>query len=103
MADNIGYNPNTGEYSDSLIGDYLWSSVNTREATPDITTPYTWSVMQHGFAQMTMLPGYLPVGYICGRVYNNASMGTTAFQALGRARYFIYTARDQCSRSRHIQ
>jgi len=84
MSKVNGYNPNTGEYNDSLTGDYLWSSVNTREATPDVTTPYTWSAMRHGFAQMTMLPGYIPVGNICGRIYNNASVGATAYQALGR-------------------
>ena len=89
-----GYNPNTGEYNDSLTGDYLWSSVNTREATPDVITPYTWSAMRHGFAQMTMLPGYLPVGNICGRVYNNASVGATAFQALGRGNSFDGSSKE---------
>jgi len=84
MQYHKGYNRDTGEYNDSLTGDYLWSSVNTREATPDVITPYTWSAMRHGFAQMTMLPGYLPVGNVCGRVYNNASVGATAYQALGR-------------------
>jgi phosphohistidine swiveling domain-containing protein len=84
MINTNGYNPKTGEYNDSLTGNYLWSSVNTREATPDVMTPYTWSAMRYGFAQMTMLPGYLPVGNICGRIYNNASVGATAFQALGR-------------------
>jgi phosphohistidine swiveling domain-containing protein len=83
-----GYNPLTGEWNDSLTGDYLWSSVNTREATPDVTTPYTWSALRFGFAQMTMLPGQLPVGNICGRVYNNASVGATAFRALGRSNSF---------------
>jgi len=49
-----------------------------------VMTPYTWSAMRFGFAQMTMLPRYLPVGNICGRIYNNASVGATAYQALGR-------------------
>jgi len=94
MASNHFYTPQTGEYNDSLTGDYLWSSVNTREATPDVTTPYTWSALRHGFAQMTMLPGYLPVGNICGRVYNNASVGATAFQALGRGNSFDGSSRE---------
>ena len=89
-----GYNPITGEWNDSLTGDYLWSSVNTREATPDVTTPYTWSALRYGFAQMTMLPGHLPVGNICGRVYNNASVGATAFQALGRGNSFDASSRE---------
>jgi phosphohistidine swiveling domain-containing protein len=94
MINTNGYNPKTGEYNDSLTGDYLWSSVNTREATPDVMTPYTWSAMQFGFAQMTLLPGYLPVGNICGRIYNNASVGATAFQALGRGSSFDASSKE---------
>ncbi len=89
-----GYDLVTGEWNDSLTGDYLWSSVNTREATPDVTTPYTWSALRFGFAQMIMLPGYSPVGNICGRVYNNASVGATAFQALGRRNSFDASSRE---------
>jgi pyruvate,water dikinase len=89
-----GYNPDTGEYNDSLTGEFLWSSVNTREATPDVMTPYTWSAMRFGFAQMTMLPGYLPVGNICGRIYNNVSIGATAFQALGRGGSFDASSKE---------
>jgi len=88
------YNPITGEYNDSLKGDYLWSSVNTREATPDVMTPYTWSAMRFGFAQMTMLPGHLPVGNICGRIYNNGSVGAAAFQALGRGNTMDASSRE---------
>jgi rifampicin phosphotransferase len=89
-----GYHPETGVWNDSLTGDYLWSSVNTREATPDVMTPYTWSAMRFGFAQMTMLPGYLPVGNICGRIYNNGSVGATAFQALGRGNSMDASSRE---------
>jgi pyruvate,water dikinase len=94
MGNFPGYNPKTGEYNDSLTGEYLWSSVNTREATPDVMTPYTWSAMRFGFSQMTMLPGHLPVGNICGRIYNNASVGATAFQALGRGNSFDASSRE---------
>jgi len=78
-----GYNPETGEYNDSLTGEYLWSSANTREASPDVMTPYTWSVVRTGFSQMILLPGYLPVGNICGRVYNNGSATYSAMLVLG--------------------
>jgi len=78
-----GYNPETGEYNDSLVGDYLWSSSNTREASPDVMTPYTWSAVRNGFKEMVLLPGYLPVGNICGRVYNNSSATYTAMLVLG--------------------
>jgi phosphohistidine swiveling domain-containing protein len=94
MRNTSAYDPETGELNDSLTGDYLWSSVNTREASPDVTTPYTWSAMRFGFSQMIMLPGYLPVGNICGRVYNNASVGATAFQALGRKNSFDASSRE---------
>ena len=78
-----GYNPKTGEYNDSLAGDYLWSSANTREANPDVMTPYTWSAVKNGFKEMILLPGYLPVGNICGRLYNNSSATYTAMLVLG--------------------
>lgn len=78
-----GYNPTTGEWNDSLANDHLWSSVNTREAVPDVMTPYTWSALRHSFDNMIMLPGYRPIGNICGRAYNNGSVGATAFRALG--------------------
>ena len=83
MINVSGYNPKTGEYNDSLTGDYLWSSANTQEASPDVMTPYTWSAVRNGFKEMTMLPGYLPVGNICGRVYNNSSATYTAMCVLG--------------------
>jgi pyruvate,water dikinase len=94
MINAPGYNPQTGEWNDSLTGDYLWSSVNTREATPDVMTPYTWSAMRFGFSQMTMLPGHLSVGNICGRIYNNGSVGATAFQALGRGNSMDASSRE---------
>src|SRR5512139_3558138 len=76
------YDPATGEYNDSLIGDCIWSSNNTREASPDVMTPYTWSKFRGGFADMMILPGYLQVGNICGRLYHNASVDVTVYQAL---------------------
>lgn len=39
------YNAVTGEWNESLRGDYCWSGVNFREAMPDVTTPSTWSLM----------------------------------------------------------
>jgi len=94
MSSVNGYDSETGEYNDSLRGEFLWSSVNTREATPDVMTPYTWSAMRFGFSEMTMLPGYLPVGNICGRIYNNASVGATAYQALGRGGSFDASSKE---------
>jgi len=77
-------NPLTGEYNDSLIGDYIWSSNNLSEAYSDVMTPYSWSRMCTGYAEMIVLPGFLQVGNICGRIYSNASLHVTAYQALGQ-------------------
>jgi pyruvate,water dikinase len=84
MNKQHGYDHVTGEWNDSLTGVYLWSSVNTREATPDVMTPFTWSSMRFGFSQTMMLPGHMPVGNICGRIYNNASVGLTVMRVFGR-------------------
>lgn len=89
-----GYNPETGEWNDSAAGDYLWSSVNTREASPDVMTPYSWSALRNGFSQMMMLPGYLPVGNICGRIYNNGSAAATAFKFLGQKNSFDASSKE---------
>jgi hypothetical protein len=40
----FGYNPITGEWNDSLSGEFLWSNVNLSEAVPDVMTPSTWSL-----------------------------------------------------------
>jgi len=88
------YDPITGEYNDSLIGDYLWSSVNIREASPDVMTPYTWSRMRNGYARMIFLPGYLQIGNICGRLYFNVSVQATAYRALWQRSSFNDEARE---------
>lgn len=41
----FGYDPITGEWNDSMKGDYCWSSVNFRKAAPDVMTPITWSLL----------------------------------------------------------
>ncbi len=88
------YDPTTGEYNDSLNGDYLWSSVNIREASPDIMTPYTWSRMRNGYARMIFLPGYLQIGNICGRLYFNISVQATIYQALWQRHSFDDESRE---------
>ena len=35
------YNAQTGEWNDSLAGEFLWSNVNVSEAVPDVMTPST--------------------------------------------------------------
>ena len=40
----FGYKPVTGEWNDSLSGEFLWSNINVGEALLDVMTPSTWSL-----------------------------------------------------------
>jgi len=84
------YDPLNGEYDNSLIGDCIWSSNNTREAFPDVMIPYTWSKFRSGFTDMILLPGCLRVRNICGRIYNNASDGRIALMDPVNERIVIF-------------
>ena len=82
----FGYNPTTGEWNDSLKGDYFWSSVNLREAVSDVMTPSTWSLLWIYFFEIHPVdfPGDHPVcGNICGRPYINLSMTSSLYHAVG--------------------
>lgn len=82
----FGYNPVTGEWNDSLKGDYFWSSVNVSEAVPDVMTPSTWSLLWIYFFEIHPVdfPGDHPIcGNICGRPYVNLSMTSSLYHALG--------------------
>jgi len=83
----FGYNPVTGEWNDSLLGDCLWSSVNVSEAVPDVMTPNTWSLwwIYHYEASPFEFPGEYPFcGNICGRPYLNLSLIASLYRAIGR-------------------
>ncbi len=82
----FGYNPITGEWNDSLKGDYFWSSVNLSEAVPDVMTPSTWSLLWIYFFEIHPVdfPGNHPIcGNICGRPYVNLSMTSSLYHAVG--------------------
>ena len=82
----FGYNPITGEWNDSLKGDYFWSSVNVSEAVPDVMTPSTWSLLWIYFFEIHPVdfPGDHPIcGNICGRPYVNLSMTSSLYHAVG--------------------
>ena len=51
----LGFDPVTGEFNDSLTGDYVWSCVNLGEAVSVVMTPFTWSVMRMGFERAERL------------------------------------------------
>lgn len=82
----FGYNSVTGEWNDSLKGDYCWSSVNFREALPDVMTPMTWSLLWIYLNQTNPIhfPGNHPAGgNIAGRLYFNISLITSLYHAVG--------------------
>lgn len=83
----FGYNPVTGEWNDSLTGEFLWSNVNLSEAVPDVMTPSTWSLwwIFHYETNPIVFPGNYPFcGNIGGRPYFNLSLLFSMYQAVGR-------------------
>jgi phosphohistidine swiveling domain-containing protein len=84
VVNTRGFNPVTGEWNDSLTGDYMWANTNIGETLSDVLTPYSWSVISTSFEQLNVLPGHPIVGNIGGRAYNNTSVLITAMQAIGR-------------------
>jgi pyruvate,water dikinase len=80
-----GFNPQTGEWNDSLTGNYLWANTNIGETMSDVMTPFTWSLVSESFERMNVLPGHSTVGNIAGRAYYNVSVMGTALRALGRS------------------
>ncbi len=82
----FGYNPVTGEWNDSLQGEYCWSGVNFREAAPDVMTPATWSLYWYYINVTTpvQFPGsHFGAGNICGRLYFNLSLMSSLYHAVG--------------------
>ncbi len=83
----FGYNSVTGEWNDSLAGEFLWSNVNVSEAVPDVMTPSTWSLwwIYHYEASPFEFPGGFPFcGNICGRPYLNLSLIASLYRAIGK-------------------
>src|SRR5512139_4084830 len=77
----------TGEWNDSLSGEFLWSNVNVSEAVPDVMTPSTWSLWRiyHYDANPIKIPGKIPFcGNICGRPYLNLSLLASLYRAIGK-------------------
>jgi len=81
-----GFNPATGQWNDSMTGDYLWSNVNFGEAVPQPMTPLSWTVQQLIYGPWKILPGYESSGNIGGRPYLNISIFASVLRALGKNR-----------------
>ena len=81
-----GHNLETGEYNDSLRGEYLWSNANFGEAVSEPMTPLTWSLIQYTLKDWVFVPGYATIGNIGGMPYLNISLFAALFDATGRSR-----------------
>ncbi len=86
MSEKQGFDPVTGEWNDSLDGDYLWSRNNFGEARPDVMSPFTYSISEKVWSGISFLPGYHLSGNICGRYYANVSVSFSMLKALGKSR-----------------
>lgn len=73
--------PSFEVWNDTLLGDYLWTCANLREAVPSVMTPATWSLAQS--LALPPLAGHPTSGNIGGRFYLNISTGMAALTALG--------------------
>ncbi len=82
----LGYNATTGEWNDSLTGDFLWTNVNVGEGVPDVMTPLTWDVLRSYWDEWVLLPGHRYLGNIGGRLYTNLSVMASLYAALGKTR-----------------
>jgi len=86
VTTSIGYNPATGDWNDSLTGEYLWTNVNFGEAVPEVMTPLTWTVQQHIYESWKILPDYDSSGNICGHIYLNLSIYASVLKSLGKSK-----------------
>jgi len=80
----IGYNLATGEWNDSLTGDFLWTNTNVGEAAPDVMTPLTYTVFtSFREEQWSSIGNYYFAGIIGGRVYLNVSAMVSLYASFG--------------------
>ncbi|MBA7650817.1 hypothetical protein ES703_58628 [subsurface metagenome] len=79
-----GFNPITGEFNDSLMGDYAWSCVNAGEAMSVVMTPFSWFIVYNCFHELDSTPGYSAIGNIGGRPYMNVTVTAHVLRTLGK-------------------
>ncbi|MBN1890237.1 MAG: hypothetical protein JW850_19735 [Thermoflexales bacterium] len=81
-----GYNADTGEWNDSLRGNFLWSGTNLVENAPQVLTPFSCSLRKGlayegvDFCESSSIgvDGYPQAGIIGGRGYINLSIQVSA-------------------------
>jgi phosphohistidine swiveling domain-containing protein len=86
MTERTGFDPATGAWNDSLTDDLLWSRNNFGEGRPDVMAPFTYSLSEKVWSEISPLPGHQLSGNICGRYYANVSFGLSMLMALGKRR-----------------
>jgi rifampicin phosphotransferase len=86
MTETSGFDPITGAWNDSLTSDFLWSRNNFGEARPDVMSPFTYSLSEKVWSEVSFLPGYHLSGNICGRYYANISVSISMLLALGKSK-----------------
>jgi hypothetical protein len=86
MSDKNGFDPATGAWNDSLAGDFLWSRNNFGEARPDVMSPFTYSLSEKVWSEVSFLPGYHMSGNICSRYYANVSVSVSMLLAMGKSK-----------------
>ncbi len=86
MAEKKGFDPVTGSWNDSLTGDFLWSRNNFGEARPDVMSPFTYSLSEKVWSEVSFLPGYHLSGNICGRYYANVSVSVSMLLTMGKSK-----------------
>jgi phosphohistidine swiveling domain-containing protein len=84
MTKLSGFDPISGEFNDSLTGDYAWSCVNIGEAMSVVMTPFTWSILRMCYDELAIVPGYAAAGNIGGRAYQNITVMTAILRVMGR-------------------
>jgi phosphohistidine swiveling domain-containing protein len=85
MSERDEYDPATGAWNDSLTGDFVWSRNNFGEGRPDVMAPFTFSLTDKVWREISLLPGYSMAGNICGRFYANISVSMSMLKALGKS------------------
>jgi pyruvate,water dikinase len=92
MTESNGYDPATGIWNDSLTGDFLWSRNNFGEGRPDVMAPFTFSITDKVWREISLVPGYSMAGNLCGRFYANVSVAMSVLTATGKS---VEAAKEQ--------
>lgn len=79
------FDPITGEWNDTFKGDFVWSRNNMGEGRPDIMPPFTFSMSDKIWPEISIVPGYSYAGNICGRYYANISFAISMLRVMGKS------------------